>query len=97
MRQVHFDYSATGFEFDDYSAADDEIETMFSDDVRPVPDLDCLFAFDLEAALLQFVDECTAINIFDETRTKFGMDGSRSLNDAVSQFFGRSHARYCAN
>jgi hypothetical protein len=48
LRHMHVDDSAAGFEFDNDSAVDDQIQAVLSNLYGRVPDPDQLFAFDLE-------------------------------------------------
>lgn len=85
LSHVNSDNSAAGFEFDNNSAIDDQIQMMLSNHARAVSNLNQLFPLDSKPAPFQFCNKSATIDAFDESWTKFGMNFPCRFKNSVNQ------------
>jgi hypothetical protein len=72
-----------GLQFDDDRTIHHKIQSVLSDQVQTVPDLNRSFAIDFEPTRFQFGGQSTAVDALDKTRTEGTMDRTRCFQNPI--------------
>ena len=92
LRKVSTDNSAIRLQLHNDGGIDDKIQSVFTNQLGAIPDLDLLLTLDGHSAVSQFRGQRPAINAFQESRSERLMNQSCSFDDSVCRILVVIHA-----